>query len=98
MEWFRKQVDDKEEELQKFATLSSIAKEIGPEVKLSQLALAWVLYNKDVRSAIIGATSLEQLDENLGAIKVLRKVTAEHIAKIDQVMGNKPQAIPHRFD
>ena len=98
MGWFRKQVDDKKEELQKFATLASIAKEIGNDVTLSQIALAWTIKNPNVSSAIIGATSVEQLDENFGAISVVRKLTKEHMEKIDEIMENKPSQVPDRYD
>ena len=97
MGWFRKQVDDKKEELQKFGTLASLAKEIGPDVKLSQLALAWTIKNPNVSSAIIGATSVAQLEENLAAVSVMRKLTKEHMEKIDECMGNKPASVPYRF-
>ncbi len=42
---------------------------------ISQVALAWVLSDPVITSPIIGATSLAQLDENLGAVEV--HLTAE---------------------
>jgi aryl-alcohol dehydrogenase-like predicted oxidoreductase len=33
----------------------------------AQLAIAWILRRKEVSSVITGATSLEQLDENIAA-------------------------------
>ena len=41
---------------------------------VSQVALAWLLADPVITSPIIGATSLEQLDENLGALDVKLKV------------------------
>jgi 1-deoxyxylulose-5-phosphate synthase len=51
--------------------------------KMSQFALAWILNNSTVTAAICSATSIEQLDENLGAIEV--KLTQEEIMACDEV-------------
>jgi aryl-alcohol dehydrogenase-like predicted oxidoreductase len=40
------------------------------EAAISQIALAWMLADPVITSPIIGATSIEQLNENLGALKV----------------------------
>lgn len=45
--------------------LAALAAELG--LKASQLALAWVLHNRDVTSAILGVRRDEQLEENLRA-------------------------------
>ena len=40
------------------------------KVSIAQIALAWILADPVVTSPIIGATSIEQLNENLGALNV----------------------------
>lgn len=50
---------------------------------LSQLALAWLLQRPTVTSPIIGPRSLEQLDDNLGALEVL--LEPQEVAELDQV-------------
>lgn len=40
------------------------------QASVAQIALAWMLANPVITSPIIGATTLEQLDENLGALGV----------------------------
>ena len=40
------------------------------EATISQIALAWMLADPIITSPIIGATSIEQLEENLGSLKV----------------------------
>ncbi|MBK8616219.1 MAG: aldo/keto reductase [Anaerolineales bacterium] len=40
------------------------------EATISQIALAWMLADSVITSPIIGATSIDQLNENLGALKV----------------------------
>ncbi|MFY9782058.1 MAG: L-glyceraldehyde 3-phosphate reductase [Acidimicrobiales bacterium] len=50
---------------------------------LSQMALAWALRDPRVTSLLIGASSVAQLEENLGALDNL-SFTNEELAKIDQ--------------
>ena len=47
--------------------LNEIAQERGQ--KLAQMALQWALRDKRVTSAVIGASSVEQLDTNLDALQ-----------------------------
>lgn len=75
--------------------LEAIADRLG--TKQSQLALAWVLSNKNVSSAIIGASSPEQVYENVGAIEVVDKLDPAVLAEIDEILGNKPEDIVSRF-
>jgi aryl-alcohol dehydrogenase-like predicted oxidoreductase len=57
---------------------------------MSQLALAWVARFPTTSTVILGATKPEQLLENLKAIEVIPKLTPEILAKIDDILGNKP--------
>ncbi|MGB3413118.1 MAG: L-glyceraldehyde 3-phosphate reductase [Microbacteriaceae bacterium] len=50
---------------------------------LAQMAIAWLLRDGGVTSVLIGASSTEQLDENLGALGNLA-FTAEELARIDE--------------
>ncbi|WP_219070497.1 aldo/keto reductase [Candidatus Mycobacterium methanotrophicum] len=50
---------------------------------LAQLALAWVLRNQTITSALVGVSSVAQLDENLGALDNL-DFTSEELSEIDQ--------------
>ena len=61
--------------------LDEIAAERGQ--KLAQLALQWVLRDRRVTSAVIGASSVEQLDTNLDALAG-PELTDEQLAAIDQ--------------
>ncbi|MET9229843.1 aldo/keto reductase family protein [Lentzea sp. NPDC003310] len=62
--------------------LKPIAEEAG--LTLAQLAVAWVLQNPNVASAIIGASRPEQVTENVKAVGV--KLDAELLKKIDAVL------------
>jgi aryl-alcohol dehydrogenase-like predicted oxidoreductase len=64
--------------------LEPIAAELN--LSLAQLAVAWVLQNDNVASAIIGASRPEQVKENVVASGV--EIPAELLAKIDAVLGD----------
>ena len=51
---------------------------------MSQLALAWCVQQPGVTSPIIGPRTMEQLEDNLGALNV--KITDEDRAAIDQLV------------
>lgn len=75
--------------------LRPIAEQLG--VTQGQLALAWVLRNPHVSSAITGASRPEQVYENVRALEVVDKLTPEILEKIDEILENKPPAIVERF-
>lgn len=70
--------------------LKPVADEAG--LTLAQLAVAWVLQNPGVSSAIIGATKPSQIKENVKASGV--KLEASLMKKIDEVLGNLPERDP----
>jgi voltage-dependent potassium channel beta subunit len=63
------------------AQLAPIAAELGGS--LAQLALAWVARNPRISSVITGASRVEQLQSNLGALALLDKLTPDVLARID---------------
>jgi voltage-dependent potassium channel beta subunit len=64
------------------ARLEPIAAVLGGTV--AQLALAWVAKNPRVSTVITGASRVEQLKANLGALDLLDKLTPEVMARIDE--------------
>ena len=70
--------------LNRVQELTPIAAELN--LSLAQLAVAWVLQNENVASAIIGASRPEQVKENVVASGV--EIPAELLAKIDSVLGD----------
>jgi len=87
-EWLKEKVL-MEEKIAKVIKLADLAQELG--VSLPSLAIAWCISNPNVTTAILGATKESQLTENLKALDVLPLLTAEVLAKIDEIMGTKPQ-------
>ncbi len=69
--------------VEKTKQLNEIAKSLN--CTLAQLAIAWCLKNPQVSSVITGATHMEQLMENLGAIDVKSKLTPDIMRRIDEI-------------
>jgi L-glyceraldehyde 3-phosphate reductase len=64
-----------DENLAHVRALNQLAAERGQA--LSQMAIAWVLRDPRVTSAVIGASSVEQLEENIAALERLDFADAE---------------------
>ncbi len=80
----------REDVLKAVADLKPIADEVG--LTLAQLAVAWVLQNKNVSSAIIGATKPAQVKENVKASGV--RLAPDTMKAIDRVLGMLPETDP----
>ena len=63
--------------------LALVAADLG--CTMAQLSIAWAAHNPRVSSVITGASKLSQLTENLGALAVMPKLTAEVLARIDAI-------------
>jgi len=57
---------------------------------VTQLALAWCVKNQNVSTVLLGATKPEQLEENLGALAVVERLSDTDMANIDTILDNKP--------
>jgi voltage-dependent potassium channel beta subunit len=82
-EWLRDTMVDSDRgqaRMQKVSELMPVAQELG--TSLSKLAIAWCLLNKNVSSVILGASKVEQLEENLSAVDVVALLTDEIQAKL----------------
>ncbi|MCM2421332.1 MULTISPECIES: L-glyceraldehyde 3-phosphate reductase [unclassified Streptomyces] len=69
------------ETVTRLQALNEIAQRRGQS--LAQLALSWVLRDERVTSALIGASSVRQLEANVAAVGA-PKLTTEELAEIDQ--------------
>ncbi|GII60031.1 aldo/keto reductase [Sphaerisporangium krabiense] len=74
--------------------LKPIAADLG--LSMAQLAVAWVLQNPNVSSAIIGASRPEQVRENVRASGV--RLDAEVLEKIDDLLGPVVERDPARTE
>ncbi len=87
-EWLQKSVTNTER-IDKVKQLAPIADELG--TTMSQLAIAWCLKNPHLSSVILGASRVEQLQENLGAQDLAPKLTPEVMERIESILQNKPR-------
>lgn len=71
-----------DEVLTKVVQLKPLADELG--ITMAQFALAWVLQNKNVSSAIVGATSPEQITSNIGAVGV--EIPQEIMERVTEIL------------
>ena len=78
---------DKDRAYDVIDVMETLAQAHGTSV--ARVALAWLLQRKGVMSVIIGAKSIEQLDDNLAAAELT--LTADEVAKLDAVSALKPE-------
>ena len=67
----------------KIKKLAAIAAEL--DVTTAQLVLAWTASNPHVSTVILGASSVEQVNENLQALTALERLTPEVKARIEEI-------------
>ncbi|XP_036960925.1 voltage-gated potassium channel subunit beta-2-like isoform X2 [Acanthopagrus latus] len=72
----------------KLKELQAVAERLG--CTLPQLAIAWCLRNEGVNSVLLGASTTDQLMENIRAIQVLPKLSLSIISEVENLLGNKP--------
>ena len=75
--------DDVKKNLPKVEKLNELAKKRGQS--LAQMALAWVLRRPQVTSALIGASSVTQLEDNLAALNKL-KFSEQELQDIEKIL------------
>jgi len=87
--------DSWKRDLEQVRKLKPVAEKIG--IDQATLAMAWVLRNPNVSSAITGASKVEQVYNSVRALDAVPKLTDEVMAEIDEILGNKPPALTRRF-
>jgi aryl-alcohol dehydrogenase-like predicted oxidoreductase len=70
--------------LERVQQLQPIADELG--ITLAQLALAWVLHEPNVASAIVGASRPQQVEDNAAASGI--ELDDDVLRRIDEVLGD----------
>lgn len=79
-----------EQNLQTARRLGELADELG--VPMAELAIGWLLRLPEVTSVITGATSVEQLKENIGAVEFAESLDQQTLERIEGILGNDPRA------
>ena len=80
--------------LTKVQQLKPIAQQAG--ITMAQMSIAWTLQNKNVASAIVGATRPEQLDDNVKASGVV--LDADTLKAIDKVLAGTIISDPRKTE
>lgn len=91
LDWLQSQLTDKEN-LRRVAELEPIAREMG--ATLAQFALAWCLQNPRVSSVITGSSRVEQVEENMQAIRFADSFSDELMQQIDSIFAPDTSAQP----
>jgi aryl-alcohol dehydrogenase-like predicted oxidoreductase len=78
--------------LTRVQALQPVADDLG--LSMAQLAVAWVLQNPNVASAIVGASRPEQVAENVKAAGV--RLSDDVLAKIDETLGDIVETDPRQ--
>lgn len=72
------------EKVKKLRKLKAISDSLG--CTMAQMAIAWCLKNPNVSTVITGASRIEQVNENMEAIKVKNLLTEEHMLEIESIL------------
>lgn len=76
--------------IKKVEQLSGIATEL--DMSLPVLGVSWCLKNEHVSTVILGASRAEQLVENLQAVDLYHRLTADVMDRIEAILANRPKA------
>lgn len=82
-EWLQGLLTDADKNA-KVRELAELAGRLG--VSTAQLAIAWCAANPRVSTVILGASSVEQVHENLGALDALEQLTPEVLTEIQGII------------
>ena len=58
---------------------------------LAQLALAWIIANPDCSTTILGASKTSQLEENIKAVEISKKLDKNLLIEIEKILDNAPR-------
>jgi voltage-dependent potassium channel beta subunit len=84
MEWLKEYLSP--DRIQRVRQLKAVAGELG--CSRAQLALAWCARHPHVSTVITGASRVEQVTENMGAVDVIDRVDDTVVARIDRILSD----------
>lgn len=94
MEWLRDRLvgEEARRNIGKVRALKTVADDLG--CTRAQLAIAWCLKNPHVSTVITGASTGEQVVENMRALEVARKLKQPVMDRIEGILDNRPVPEP----
>ena len=85
-DWMKDHMErESREKGEKIQKLEAIAAELG--LSMAVLAIAWCLKNPHVSTVILGASKVDQLEENLKAVAAQEKLTPEVTKRMVEIVG-----------
>jgi voltage-dependent potassium channel beta subunit len=90
-EWMREMIesDEGKSRIAKVRQLTAVADDLGTTT--ARLALAWCLKNPNVSTVITGASRPSQVSDNLLALELVPQLTDDVLARIEDILANKPK-------
>jgi len=85
----RSWMPDFEEKVEKARQLAPIAAKVG--CSFAQLSIAWCVSNENVSTVLLGARNSKQLEETIGSMAFVDKITPEIKAEIDAIVQFVPK-------
>ena len=87
-EWLREMIESERgrARIRAASEVAMLAREL--DATPAQLALAWCLAKPNVSTVILGASRLEQLEENLGAIAVYERLDQSVVERLEELTGS----------
>ena len=58
---------------------------------LAQLALAWIIANPDCSTTILGSSKTSQIEENIKAVEISKKLDKNLLIEIEKILDNAPR-------
>ncbi|MBN9348136.1 MAG: aldo/keto reductase [Devosia sp.] len=91
-EWLKRNLESEagKAKIEKVKKLAVLARDMS--LPVHHLALLWCNANPNVSTVILGASKKSQLEDNLKALDHKSKLTPDVMARIDEILGNKPEA------
>ncbi|XP_012942097.1 voltage-gated potassium channel subunit beta-2 [Aplysia californica] len=88
--WLREKILSEEGRRQqsKLRDLAVIADQLG--CSLAQLAIAWCVKNENISQVLLGASTVDQLCEDIQALQYVPKLTGTILEEIERILGSKP--------
>lgn len=83
-EWLRKELTNADR-LATVSALKPLADQMG--ATLAQFSIAWCLQNPDVSSVLTGASRVQQIHENMKALKFVDSFTPDVMQEVDRIFG-----------
>lgn len=97
--YWAKLIKEKDEgwlkEVSQVKSLEPVAEKLGCD--MATLAMAWVISNLRVSSAITGASKVEQIGKSVRSLDIVPKLTPDIKKEIDDILGNKPTPLQQQF-